>query len=125
MASVPRPKNTTILVLGVIESARPAVGIADGTAGSDERDAREFTTTLRLAAKSLAAPGRMIETLTQLGHPADAIVEEAARPAASCLPFGPRRHVLRPFARDRVRQILQSEAETDERNGTWLGAIGG
>jgi nucleotide-binding universal stress UspA family protein len=90
-ASLPWPKNTTILVLGVIESARPVVDIApDGTAGSDERGAREFTFAVRLVAEGLAAPGRTVETLTQLGRPADAIVEEAARFRADLVIMGSR-----------------------------------
>src|SRR6185503_14806378 len=90
-ASLPWPKNTTVLVLGVIESARSVVHVGpDGAAGSDERDAREFTFAVGLAAKALAAPGRTIETLTKFGRPADAIVEEAARFRADLVIMGSR-----------------------------------
>jgi nucleotide-binding universal stress UspA family protein len=90
-ASLPWPKNTTILVLGVIESARPVVDVAqDGSAGTDERDAREFSFAVRLVAETLAAPGRTIETQTAFGRPADAIVEEAARFRADLVIMGSR-----------------------------------
>ncbi|HAF11120.1 MAG TPA: universal stress protein [Candidatus Limnocylindria bacterium] len=89
-ASLPWPNNTTILVLGVIEAARPVVGVAPDGLSSDERDAREFTFAVRLASETLAAPGRTIETLTTFGHPAEAIVEEAARFRADLVIMGSR-----------------------------------
>jgi nucleotide-binding universal stress UspA family protein len=88
-ASLPWPKNTTILVLGAIEAARPVIDI-DGSAGTDERDAREFTYAVRLAAETLAAPGRTVETVTTFGRPAGAIVEEAARFRADLVIMGSR-----------------------------------
>jgi nucleotide-binding universal stress UspA family protein len=89
-ASLPWPKNTTILVLGVIESARPVVGVAPDGLSSDERDAREFTFAVRLASETLAAPGRTVETVTTFGRPAEAIVEEAARFRADLIVMGSR-----------------------------------
>jgi nucleotide-binding universal stress UspA family protein len=90
-ASLPWPRNTTILVVGVIESARPVVDVApEGSADSHDRDAREFGFAVRLAAQILAAPGRTVETLTTFGRPADAIVEEAARFRADLVIMGSR-----------------------------------
>jgi nucleotide-binding universal stress UspA family protein len=90
-ASLPWPKNTTILVLGVLDSARPVVDVApSGSSGVDERDAREFSFAVRLAAETLAAPGRTVETVTKFGRPADAIVEEAARFRADLVIMGSR-----------------------------------
>ena len=90
-ASLPWPKNTTMLVLGVIESADPVTHApANGSAGSDEREAREFTFAVHLAAEALAAPDRTIESLTTFGRPADAIVEEAARFRADLVIMGSR-----------------------------------
>lgn len=88
-ASLPWPKNTTILVLGAIEGARPVVE-PEGSAGTDERDAREFTYAVRLASETLAAPGRTVETVTTFGRPAEAIVEEAARFRADLIIMGSR-----------------------------------
>jgi nucleotide-binding universal stress UspA family protein len=88
-ASLPWPKSTTILVLGVIETARPVVDVGR-SAGTDERDAREFTYAVRLVSETLAAPGRTVETITTFGHPADAIVEEAARFRADLVIMGSR-----------------------------------
>jgi nucleotide-binding universal stress UspA family protein len=90
-ASLPWPKNTTILVLGVIESGHSVVAVApNGAATVEERDAREFTYAVRLASETLAAPGRTVETVTTFGHPADAIVEEAARFRADLIIMGSR-----------------------------------
>jgi nucleotide-binding universal stress UspA family protein len=90
-ASLDWPKNTTILVLGVLDSTRPVADVApDGGAGIDERDAREFTFGVRLTAETLAAPGRTVETLTTFGRPADAIVDEAARFRADLVIMGSR-----------------------------------
>lgn len=89
-ASLDWPKNTSILVLGVLDSVRPVADVASDGAGVEERDAREFTLAVRLAAETLAAPGRTVETLTKFGRPADAIVDEATRFRADLVIMGSR-----------------------------------
>jgi nucleotide-binding universal stress UspA family protein len=88
-ASLPWPKNTTILVVGAIEGARPVVDI-ERRAGTDEHDAREFNYAIRLASETLAAPRRTVETVTTFGRAAEAIVEEAARFRADLIIMGSR-----------------------------------
>lgn len=90
-ASLRWPKNTTILVLGVVDSAQPVADVApDGGASVDESDAYEFNCGVRRTAETLAAPGRTVETLTKFGRPADAIVDEAARFRADLVVLGNR-----------------------------------
>jgi monovalent cation/proton antiporter MnhG/PhaG subunit len=89
-ASLPWPRGSVILLVGVVGADLPAHAAAEAGPAPVESGAGRFGPALESAAAALARPGLVVERVVRRGHPATAIVDEAAAFGAQLVVIGSR-----------------------------------